>query len=334
MNTPTLGKWLIYVMKESDAALSLEEALHVIMDSMKDYFPCQSVAVILIDDDSKEMRIKISRQISYTFAKKFYRNGPGPAAERVVLEQKPVLLNKLNHDTQTYNEIKLEHEFTSAILAPVISSQRGVGYLFCDRANGEEFGEVDMLHLQVLGYIIGSLIAKFELIRASRELSQYDESTKVLHYKAFVPAFATDLERAQTHDFPITLALVAVEAFRHHVEVYGIREAHEMLAAVAAVIKSHIRDMDILARFTADEFILSLSGVTEAEAAAKIDEIKRDIPAKVMSKDAQVVRVTVGMLPMREKKDLKRKLQDIIADLGHSLADAKVRTRLTKEDVP
>ena len=62
MTTPTLGGWLVHVMREADGALSLEESLHVIMDSMKEFFPCQSVAVILIDEDTKELRIKISRQ--------------------------------------------------------------------------------------------------------------------------------------------------------------------------------------------------------------------------------------------------------------------------------
>ena len=85
MMTPTLGGWLVHVMREADGALSLEEALHAIMDSVKQYYPCQSVAVILIDDDTKELRIKISRQISYTFVKKFHRDGPTPTAERVVL---------------------------------------------------------------------------------------------------------------------------------------------------------------------------------------------------------------------------------------------------------
>ena len=92
MASSTLGGWLVHVMRESDGALSLEEALHVIMDSMKDYFPSQSVAVILIDGDTKELRIKTSRQISYPFTKKFRRSGPGPTAERVVLEQAPPLL--------------------------------------------------------------------------------------------------------------------------------------------------------------------------------------------------------------------------------------------------
>ena len=39
MTQKTLGGWLVHVMSRSDGALSLEEALHVIMDSMKDYFP-------------------------------------------------------------------------------------------------------------------------------------------------------------------------------------------------------------------------------------------------------------------------------------------------------
>ena len=114
----TLGGWLVHVMGKADGALSLEEALHVIMDSMKDYFPSQSVAVILIDQNTKELRIKISRQISYTFVKQYHKDGPSPTAEQVVLEQRPMLLNDLDHESEVYQNLKLEHDFVSGVIAP------------------------------------------------------------------------------------------------------------------------------------------------------------------------------------------------------------------------
>ena len=51
-----------------------------------------------------------------------------------------------------------------------------------------------------------------------------------------------------------------MDAFRKYIETYGIDEAHALLAEVVEIVKEHIRDMDILARFGADEFILCLSG--------------------------------------------------------------------------
>lgn len=323
MTKQTLGGWLVHVMREADGALSLEEALHVIMDSMKDYCPSQSVAVLLVDDDTKELRVKISRQISYTFVKQFRQSGPGATAERVVLEQEPMLLNDLDPASDIYGEIKLEHEFTSAILAPIVSNQRGVGYIFCDRANGEQFNDSDLLHLQVLGYLIGNLIEKFVLIQTSKKLSQIDDASGALQYKAFIPAMATELQRAREHDYHVMLALLSVDAFRKYIETYGIDEAHALLAEVARLVTEQVRDMDILARFGADEFILCLSGVTTDEGRSKLERLRADVAAHVLGQGDTEINLTIGALELASSKDMRRSLQDILAALGKQLVAAK-----------
>jgi len=327
MSGASLGGWLVHVMREADGALSLEEALHVIMDSMKDYYPCQSVAVMLIDEDTKELRIKISRQISYTFVKKFRKDGPSATAERVVLEQEPLLLNDLDPTSETYSELKLEHDFSSAVLAPIVKNQRGVGYIFCDRANSDKFAESDLLHLQVIGMLIGSLMQKFELIQAGKKLSQIDDATHVLQYKAFVPAFATELERAATHSYGVALALISVDAFRKYVETHGIDQAHALLAEVADIAKEHIRDMDILARFGADEFILCLSGVTEEEAGTQLDGILNAVTENAIGQGDSVINITVGALSLKTEKEMKKPLQDILGAVGKNLVAAKNKGR-------
>lgn len=327
MSTPTLGGWLVHVMSKVDGALSLEEALHVLMDSMKDYFPSKSVAVILIDEDTKELRIKISRQISYTFVKKYHKDEPSPTAEQVVLEQRPVLLNNLNHDSEEYTNLKLEHDFKSAVIAPVIKNQRGEGYIFCDRDDETQFNESDLLHLQVIGMLIGSLIEKFELIKAGKKLSQNDDATNTLQYKAFVPAFATELERAGTHNYTIGLALISTEAFRKYIGTYGIDEAHALLKEIADIIKQNTRDMDVLARFGADEFVLCLSGVTKDEAQQKLEDIINSVSEQAVGHGDSEIGVTIGALILETSTDLKMQLQEILGALGRNLVTAKSQKR-------
>jgi diguanylate cyclase (GGDEF)-like protein len=323
MREKTLGGWLVHVMREADGALSLEESLHVIMDSMKEYFPAQSVAILLIDDDTKELRIKISRQISYTFVKKFHKDGPSPKAEQVVLEQEPMLFNNIDPHSDIYTEIKLEHDFGSAVMAPIVMNQRGIGYVFCDRAAGETFDEHDLLHLQVLGYLIGNMIDKFELIKTSKKLSTIDDASGALQYKAFIPNFTTELQRAISHDYEVSLALISIAAFRKYVEMYGIDEAHELLEEVADLIKQEIRDMDILARFGADEFILCLSGTTENEAAERLENIFKLIRAKAVGKGEGEILVAIGAIQLADEKHQKLRVQDILAQLGKALVHAK-----------
>jgi diguanylate cyclase (GGDEF)-like protein len=327
MTKSTLGGWLVHVMRKAGGALSLEEALHVIMDSMKDYFPSQSVAVILIDQDTKELRIKISRQISYTFVKQYHKDGPSPIAEQVVLEQRPMLLNDVDPESDIYKNLKLEHDFVSSVIAPIIRNQRGVGYIFCDRADETPFSDSDLLHLQVIGLLLGSMMEKFDLIQTSKKLSQVDDATHTLQYKAFVPAFATELERACTHDYAVGLGLISVDAFRKYIETFGIDEAHGLLEEVAGIVKSNTRDMDLLARFGADEFVLCLSGLGQEEVQAKLDEIQHAVSEQAMGQGDSAINIAIGALSLAGSNDLKRPLQDILGALGKNLVTAKGQER-------
>lgn len=322
MTTTTLGGWLVHVLREANGALSLEEALHVILDSMKDYFPCQSVAVMLIDEDTKELRIKTSRNISYTYAKKFHRDGPGATAESVVLEQNPLLLNDLDTESSVYKDLKLEHDFTSAVLAPIIKNQRGIGYVFSDRAGQDKFNESDLLHLQVVGYLIGNMIEKFELIQHGKKLSTIDDASQALQYKAFVPEFVTELERGEEHDYPVMLALLSVDAFRGYVETYGIDQAHGLLAEVVKATNNVIRDMDILARFGADEFVLCLSGVQPGEGREFLDKITKMVAEKAIGQGDEEITLTVGAITIPPGVKGSH-LRDILAAVGKALVRAK-----------
>jgi diguanylate cyclase (GGDEF)-like protein len=319
----TLGGWLIHVMSNANGALSLEEALHVILDSMKEYFPSQSIAVILIDQDTNELRIKMSRQLSHTFVKKYHRNSPGPTIEQVILEQRPILLNNIDRQSVAYQNLKLEHDFKSAVIAPIIRDQHAEGFIFCDRNDDAPFTESDLLHLQVVGMLTGSLMEKFELIRAGKQLAQVDDATGVLQYKAFVPAFATELERATTHNYTIALALIATGAFRNYIQTYGIDEAHALLREVASIIKKYTRDVDLLARFGADEFVLCLTGVSADEAQQKLQTILRAVPEEAFGQGDSEIAITMGALILENEKQLNTPLQDILGALGKNLVTAK-----------
>jgi diguanylate cyclase (GGDEF)-like protein len=243
-----------------------------------------------------------------------------------VLEQEPLLLNDADVASEVYREVKLEHDFVSAVIAPVVKNRRGVGYIFCDRAAGTgPFTSADLLHLQVIGYLIGNHIEKFELIKQSKKLSRFDDATGILQYKAFIPALGVEIERAHKHRYGVVLALLSVGAFRKYVETYGIDRAHALLADVAKTMGRRLSEMDLLARFGADEIVVCMSGQTGAEATAKLQAMREDVRQGVIGETDEPVDVAIGALHLSGERDLKRMLQEILAELGKSLVEAKTK---------
>jgi diguanylate cyclase (GGDEF)-like protein len=317
-----LGGWLVHVLREADSALSMEEALHAILDSMKVYFPMQSGAMVLIDDDTNEARISMSRQISYTFTKEFRRKTLGPHIEAMLLSQEPLLVIKAAHNQELYSEIKLEHDFNSAVMAPVIKGHRSIGYVFCDRASEPPFNESDMLHLQVIGFLIGNLMVKFELMQERKQLSSQDDATGALKYTAFVAALGRELKRAESHRYPVVLALLQFPAFRNFLDTMGIDKAHAALAQLARITGRHTREMDFLARYSADRLVLCLSGMTEAETRNILESIQNEATREIAPGSGIQVSVPIGALLLESPSSKKKPLQAIVGALGKALVEA------------
>ncbi len=319
---PTLGGWLVHVLREADGALSMEEALHVILDSMKLYFPAQSVALVLIDDDTNEARIKMSRQISYSYTKEFHKKAPGSHVEAMLLSQEPLLLAPADPRGDIYGEVKMEHDFASAVLAPVIKNHRSVGYVFCDRAGGVPFNDSDLLHLQVVGFLIGSLMVKFELLQERKQLSPRDDATGTLKYSSFVAALGRELKRAEAHSYPLALVLLHLPCFRDFLDTYGIDKAHGVLENLAKIVGRQTRDMDLLARYSADRLILCLSGMTEPEALKVVETVQGEAQREIGLGTNIAVQVPCGLLILESSAAKKKNLQAIAGALGKSLVDA------------
>jgi GGDEF domain-containing protein len=313
---------MVHVLREADSALSFEEALHAILDSMKVFFPAQSVAVVMVDDETQEVRIKISRQISYSFVKQFHRKAPGPHIESLMLRQQPLLLTAAEPGAELYQEVKLEHDFTSAVLVPVIQSHRSVGYVFCDRREPPPFDESDQLHLQVIGFLIGSLMVKFELLQERRHFSPLDDATGALKYSAFVPALAAELKRSVAHAYPVAVALLHVPAFRFYLDTHGIDRAHALLADLVKRVGRHTRETDLVSRYSADRLVVCLSGATEAEALARLGDIQALAQRELGTDSGIPVNVLVGGVVLRSDAAKQKPMQDLMGLLGHALIDA------------
>lgn len=133
--TNGFSAWLIRIFEDLGGALTFEQALHAILERLKEIVPYQSVAVLVVGGDTNELHIRNARQISYSFIKKYLRAVRGGLLPRVLLKHETIVLGTVNPSDPDYQEVRLEHDFKAVCLTPIIHHQRAVGYVHCDRAD-------------------------------------------------------------------------------------------------------------------------------------------------------------------------------------------------------
>lgn len=316
---------LIEIAQELGGTLTTEEALHVIIEHMKKFFPHQSVAALIMDENTGTLSIKTARQISYSFVKQFKRAVGGTVVPRVLFKHEPVFVNDINPGDPEYEHLKLELDFTHLCLAPIMQNQRAIGYLHCDRADGAPFTEEDARRMLIIAYLIGQQIQKFELLFLTRHLALIDEASKALKYHAFLEQFRREMERAKTYHTPLSLIFLNISDYATFVATAGIDAGHALLEEVHHLIKMCIRPIDIVGRFSADEFIVCLGGMNQADAEVIVTRLRAEITQRAALSSGHTINASGIVMTFERSEDFDLPLEKILATLSSGLLAARTK---------
>lgn len=322
--TNGFSAWLIRVFEDLSGALNFEQSLHAILERLKEIVPHQSVAVLMVDENTDDLRIMNSRQISYSFIKKFMREVRGNLLQRVLLKHETLVLGELPPAEPDYAEARLEHDFKAACLTPIIHHQRAVGYLHCDRAAGA-FGAEESRRLQVIAHLIGLLLEKYDLLQLARHLERIDEPSKALKYHAFLAEYYRERARARTYRQPLSLIFVALDNYTRFVATCGINAGHALLDEVRHLILECVRPMDLIGRFSADQFIVCLGGMGRADAVEALAAIRRLVQERAGRDAGHAATVTGVTMTFERPEDFEAPLAKVLATLGSGMIMARSR---------
>jgi GGDEF domain-containing protein len=91
-------------------------------------------------------------------------------------------------------------------------------------------------------------------------LSFYDELTGVMNRRAFDDRLETEYSRLQRFPSSFSLALVDIDHFKKVNDTYGHLSGDIVLQKIAGTIRDTIRDVDIVALYGGEEFVLLIPG--------------------------------------------------------------------------
>jgi diguanylate cyclase (GGDEF)-like protein len=113
-----------------------------------------------------------------------------------------------------------------------------------------------------------------------------DETTGLPTLKVFVEEFRRRAAEAQRYDFDMTLALIAVRDYR---ESYDQRAQNHVLRTVARLIGSVIRESDLVARYSQNQFCVLLPWTSHEQSMIPLGRLQQNAAAY---KDAQYAHIS------------------------------------------
>jgi len=117
------------------------------------------------------------------------------------------------------------------------------------------------LYYTILGMVAGIIYGIYSqklanLYEVVKELSITDDLTSLYNRRYLMKRLNEEIERAKRYSRPLSLLMIDIDLFKHYNDTHGHQQGDELLKALAGVFKSLIRNVDFVARFGGEEFVV------------------------------------------------------------------------------
>jgi diguanylate cyclase (GGDEF)-like protein len=137
-----------------------------------------------------------------------------------------------------------------------------------------------------------------KLVVRSQELeaqSITDELTGLLNQRAAERRLSDEFRRAQRYNGPLSVILIDIDSFRSVNERHGHLSGDKVLMEVGELLSKAVREVDMVARFGGEEFMLILPETHFTGSLRVADRISRSLKEHVFLLDGGNVQLTVSL---------------------------------------
>jgi diguanylate cyclase (GGDEF)-like protein len=163
-----------------------------------------------------------------------------------------------------------------------------------DEANGLKLGAADYIAKPFNATVVMARVAlHLQLVRQRRlleHLAHIDGLTELANRRRFDELYAAEWQRAQRNGWPLSLALLDIDAFKQFNDCYGHPAGDRALRAVARAAAVGLRrPADLAARYGGEELVLLMPDTDAAQAYQVVDAIRAAIAALQIPHEASQV---------------------------------------------
>ncbi|MBX5436952.1 MAG: sensor domain-containing diguanylate cyclase [Alicyclobacillaceae bacterium] len=148
---------------------------------------------------------------------------------------------------------------------------------------------------------LGNLVANLWRLEQSRLQSEVDELTGLYNYRYFDRALHELIAVSELTGQPLSLLIIDIDHFKRVNDRYGHLAGNQVLCALAAELRSMVREGDIVARYGGEEFTVLLPGLGLEESRVVAERIRSRTEEMVFEVEDTLQPVDPARRPRRHR---------------------------------
>ncbi len=184
------------------------------------------------------------------------------------------------------------------------------------------------VYLRFFAYLLGGLGTGYftkimkKMKSRLKSLQFYDSQTGCLNFVHIIYSLGKEIENSKSKNKEFALVLIDIDNFKEINKTYGYLAGNDILKKFVNVVKSNLRNIDLIGRYGGDKFLIIFPGATTQQVSTVIKSIKSKIEQKkivtqyIQGREGILVNFNTGIVsfPQQGKnpEDLLRSVVDAL----------------------
>lgn len=255
----------LYILYRLSKNLNLSVQLDDFFDSsfsfLKESLKIGDFCLMLIDEESKELRMwKPDATCCEDIKDVTFRIGEGISG-LVAETGESVLVQNVHTDERFLHYKGARKNIGSFMSIPLkLSDDAIIGVLNVHKEEVNAFRESDVSLFSAIAENISHTIERLYRYEEIQHHAMFDDLTGLYTRRCFFENMRREWNKVKRYGGRFSIIMMDIDRFKYFNDTYGHQVGDEVLRRVSTILKSHVRQGDIVARYGGEEFIIFIQG--------------------------------------------------------------------------
>lgn len=263
------------------STLELTKVTEIITENVQKIVRAEAWSLLLMDEKMDELYCSVAKGGYLLGELKDVRLSIGDGIAGIVAKRgKPMIVRDvLSHKNCSKHLREIKGIVPKDILCvPIISKKNTIGVLeLINRKNGKSFSKSDQDLMMKYADQASMAIERASLYNKMANLAITDDLTKLFNLRYLYRVLDTEVKRCRRYHSTFAIIFLDLDSFKLVNDTHGHLIGSKTLVEVARMLVSSLRDVDIIARYGGDEFVIVLPHTTVEMAYRIAARIQYDI---------------------------------------------------------